>query len=642
MTTINDLVVSNSFSPDDKLPMWSNANGVTRALPISALTAAFLTTDDINEIAASSSIESFISDVLPNPKGLPTFTAGTTLALTLAHNYVSADNINVHFDTGFQGPDQYLLAANTLTFTAAIPAGVNYVYVSGGAVRDIGAPSDGTVSTPTIVDVAVTTPKLADGAVTTSKLATGAAVDASVAVPTMLYRRITDMVNVKDPAYGAIGDGAADDTAAIIAAITAAVTKGIRNIYFPGGRYKITSPINIAALGLTLHGDGMQCSKLIASGNFTALLQFAGTAGYVFIRDMGFFTDGTTTRCTYHQQNSVVIRYSACYFQGDLNGDLVYSNGQNLDIDKSTFQVNSANTWMVNYDCFNQNSGFTDNRGGGIGNGVRITNALTPGSNRVEGLRIENSYFINTGNNNISIDNSLLTTIVGCVLDQAAQNSLVIFGGANNVTLSDSWAGTRNRTAGTSSVLINANAGSGHIIRGCTLYGYNGVVVGASASFRVTNVTLENNIANFCEGGMFQFDSVINCVVTGNQDTTPVAPVGGSWTTLATFGAGSYTFDNNVWSTQAQSNYHAGSSYKFGAGDRGLVGKATGSASGGAATSSFTVNHGLLTTPNNIRLTPAGNAGNFWWSLATSTQFQINWTSGTTVPLWSWEADCSH
>ena len=641
MTTINDLVVSNSFSPDDKFPMWSNANGVTRALPISVLTAAFLTQDDINEIAASSSIESFISDTLPNPKGLPTFTAGMTLALTLAHNYVSADNINVHFDTGFQGPDQYLLAANTLTFTAVIPVGVNYVYVSGGAVRDIGAPSDGTVSTSTIVDSAVTTPKLADGAVTTAKLATGAVVDASVAVPTMLYRRITDMVNVKDPAYGAIGDGAADDTAAIIAAIAAAVTKGIRNVYFPGGTYKVTSPINITALGLILHGDGMQTSKLVASGNFAALLQFAGTAAYVFVRDMGFFTDSTTTRCTSHQQNSVVIRYSACYFQGDLNGDLCYTNGQNPNWDTCTWQLNSANTWGVNFDCFNQNSGIQDCRFGGIGQGVRITNNLTPGSNRVEGVRIANTYFINTGANNVSVGNSLLIQIIGSVLDQAGTNSLVIFGGANDVLVDNCWIGTRNRTPGTGPVLINPDAGSGHTINGCTLYGWDGVVVGSSAGLQNHNITLTNNQANFCEGSMFHLASVINCIVTGNQDRSP-SSTAGSWVTDGTFGNGSYTFDNNSWNTAVQSQYHAASSYRFGSGDRGLVGCNSGAANPGAATASFTINHGCFTAPTRVNASPYGSAGNVWITSITSTQFTVNWSSGTVVTSWFWEADCSH
>lgn len=58
-------------------------------------------------------------------------------------------------------------------------------------------------------------------------------------------------------AYGAIGDGTTDDTAAINLAIAAwnTATKGV--LYFPGGAYKVTSALTtITAAGLVM-GDGM-------------------------------------------------------------------------------------------------------------------------------------------------------------------------------------------------------------------------------------------------------------------------------------------------------------------------------------------------------------------------------------------------
>ena len=59
-------------------------------------------------------------------------------------------------------------------------------------------------------------------------------------------------LNVLD--FGAIGDGVNDDTSAIQAAITAAETNGGQRVYFPAGKYKCTSTINVPT-GLTICGD---------------------------------------------------------------------------------------------------------------------------------------------------------------------------------------------------------------------------------------------------------------------------------------------------------------------------------------------------------------------------------------------------
>lgn len=59
------------------------------------------------------------------------FTPGTTTVLTLKETFSSAAQLLVFFDGTFQGDDQYSLTRTTLTFTSAIPVGVNKVYVKG-------------------------------------------------------------------------------------------------------------------------------------------------------------------------------------------------------------------------------------------------------------------------------------------------------------------------------------------------------------------------------------------------------------------------------------------------------------------------------------------------------------------------------
>jgi hypothetical protein len=119
-------------------------------------------------------------------------------------------------------------------------------------------------------------------AITGSRLSTPAAAKPNSTLP------IAGLVNVRD--YGAAGNGAADDTAAINAAISAATGNAspaahIRfpaaGVYLPPGIYKVTTDLLIQSVeGFTLVGAGAELSILLASGrNFkTAVLNIDGSA----------------------------------------------------------------------------------------------------------------------------------------------------------------------------------------------------------------------------------------------------------------------------------------------------------------------------------------------------------------------------
>lgn len=101
--------------------------------------------------------------------------------------------------------------------------------------------------------------------------------------------------NIKDPVYGAIGDGVADDTAAINLAITACNAAGGGVVYIPPGSYKVTKnvvPPSLAAEyvsfflsdahNITFLGDG-EASKIVFADN---------TAGVFW--DGFYVTNGST------------------------------------------------------------------------------------------------------------------------------------------------------------------------------------------------------------------------------------------------------------------------------------------------------------------------------------------------------------
>lgn len=80
-------------------------------------------------------------------------------------------------------------------------------------------------------------------------------------------------INVKDPAYGAVGNGVTNDTTAIMAAIAAAQTAGGAIVFFPPGTYQVTN-LDPSVVDVWLMGCGEEASILRSNSATTNLLKF--------------------------------------------------------------------------------------------------------------------------------------------------------------------------------------------------------------------------------------------------------------------------------------------------------------------------------------------------------------------------------
>lgn len=78
-------------------------------------------------------------------------------------------------------------------------------------------------------------------------------------------------------AYGALGNGVANDAPAIQAALDAAAAAGRRQVYLPAGSYKITSTLNIPT-GVELVGESAKSTVIQASGDIVAISIAGGEA----------------------------------------------------------------------------------------------------------------------------------------------------------------------------------------------------------------------------------------------------------------------------------------------------------------------------------------------------------------------------
>lgn len=100
--------------------------------------------------------------------------------------------------------------------------------------------------------------------------------------------------NAKDPAFGAVGDGATDDTNAINAAITAASAAGGGIVFFPATttNYKFTT-LTISVANVTLMGCGPKASILQSSATSGALVTFTDHTSGAWKKMINLGVNGT-------------------------------------------------------------------------------------------------------------------------------------------------------------------------------------------------------------------------------------------------------------------------------------------------------------------------------------------------------------
>ena len=112
-------------------------------------------------------------------------------------------------------------------------------------------------------------------------------------------------MSVKD--FGAVGDGVADDTAAIQAAVNA-----YKNVFFPLGTYKITSTVTCSQFGQCFIGPGNKYAPAtIEYGGTGAAFVFTAPVNYVKMQD-GIYIKGVPTVGTdYYNTGSVGIDTTA-------------------------------------------------------------------------------------------------------------------------------------------------------------------------------------------------------------------------------------------------------------------------------------------------------------------------------------------
>lgn len=180
--------------------------------------------------------------------------------------------------------------------------------------------------------------------------------------------------NVK--AYGAVGDGSADDTAAISAALTAAMAvKG--TLFFPAGTFKTTGDYDLSnQAGLTIRGEGSGSIIRLAHATNTLFRWGSGNVNDLSIGNFKVVSDTVTRTAGW------VINGTAAY--NAANGTMFYSRIHDI------LMANQVNGISITRYVFVtvENCDFID----GVGSGTAFRAGQTAATAVNQGSEL---YFIN-------------------------------------------------------------------------------------------------------------------------------------------------------------------------------------------------------------------------------------------------------
>jgi hypothetical protein len=236
---------------------------------------------------------------------------------------------------------------------------------------------------------------------------------------------INGTVNVKD--FGAVGDGVADDTAAIQAAISGASPWG--TIFIPEGVYRVTSTITLPA------SSGLNGLQIKGIGNGT-VIKPASTVAIVFdaLGDLASFdslqidgalTSGATGIVFRGDNNNNYVSVTNCFFGTIAIGIQLRTDSWTVarcQFTNATTAIDCAN-WAMNGSCYDNYT-----LGGSVSVLLRTDSAATS-PQQPEGVRIFSNCFLNTaaGAQAIKILSGLEISIFNNIIDQTGSGGFAVY-----------------------------------------------------------------------------------------------------------------------------------------------------------------------------------------------------------------------
>jgi parallel beta-helix repeat protein len=236
----------------------------TATLPAAAARASKILAFDVNgDIDVALASDFFGNAILGANYVTNTATGdGSQVAFGLTVSPGSKNNVQVYIDGVYQNKASFSISGLSITFSEAPPLNSAIEFIIGQAVTEISGDSD---------------------SINYTQGGTGSQ-------QRTLTSKLQESLSVKD--FGAVGDGVADDTAAI----QAALDSGAGTVYIPEGSYKISAQLSVSD-NTTVCGSGKSTYIKTVDGGINAFYIY-GKSG-VTIQDMQITTISQTNYTAY-------------------------------------------------------------------------------------------------------------------------------------------------------------------------------------------------------------------------------------------------------------------------------------------------------------------------------------------------------
>lgn len=344
-----------------------------------------------------------------------------------------------------------------------------------------------------------------------SVLAAGPVVATGSTQARFISDRFADVVNVKD--FGAVGDGVADDTAAIQAAINAAQSRGGGTVFLPAGNYLVSATLTVTAGNVRILGDGMWITTIQRAADYGNTLVCTGddlTGALCFnfsVNEIGFENTGLVTSGAHILLNGVTrfeiksVFASNGFYNFALKGATAGIIADTYTLGTSLFGGSGSNRAYVLFgnsaatyphpscgDVFVNNFNWRANTSNQLySDGVRIESA--------DGLWFSNGHIGNAASANIKIDGSTsemlnLVFFENVMSDEGTGNSCAITGGTPTIFETIKFSNCTFKSGGSPAycpygIVIQSGCNVSEVLfSNCDIqeFGYSGVALSSSVS----------------------------------------------------------------------------------------------------------------------------------------------------------------